>query len=81
MDIDFEEIEENIKNQYNCEVISFFEYNEKQYIKALQVLDVGINYRYFEITENNKSNITEVNDKLILDELKKQNETNSDIIY
>ena len=63
--------------KFNCRYVDTFEYCDKKYIMGVQILENGINYRYFEANEN----ISEVTDKKLLEEFRKNHETHSDVEF
>lgn len=74
------EIQEKLKNEENVDYINQIEYNNKKYIKTVKSEKDGIQYLYYELTENS---INKVEDKKIIDYLKKTYECNEDdaIVY
>lgn len=71
------EMKKYIKEKYNCQPVDFFKYGNHEFAKCVEALDNGINYRYFDITEN----IVEVTDEILLNYFKEKNEIHSDIEY
>lgn len=72
-------ISKNLKEKFNCLAIIDFEYLDKNYVKAFKNSQSGIEYKYFEILEEN--NLKEVTDKELLEYFRSQYEENSDSEY
>ena len=72
------EIKTFLKRDYNCQCISVFKYGGYEIAKGIDSSKEGIKYRYFRIVNGS---INEISDKILLDELKREFETNSEIVY
>ena len=75
--MDINKVKKILKDKYNCEPVDYFKYGYHEFAKAIEILESGICYRYFDITNE----IKEVEDKIILDYFSKNNEINLDIEY
>lgn len=62
--MDINVVSKKLENEFNCQFTGVFKYRNHQFVKAVEVLDWGIRYRYFEILKNNK--IVEILDEVIL---------------
>lgn len=73
------EIEKKLLVEKNVNLIGILEFNKKTYVKALNTKEKTIKYSYYEIKNDN---IKEVEDKQIIEYLRKLDEYDSDnIIY
>lgn len=72
------EIKAFLKRDYNCQCISVFKYGVYEIAKGIDSSKDGIVYRYFKIINGS---INEISDGNLLNELKREFETNSEIVY
>ena len=74
-----DKINDLLKKQRNAELIDIFKYKEKDYVKALKI-DKGYLpvYIYFELNNNE---IKEIEDKELLNKIRKTNEIHEKRIY
>lgn len=74
-----EELDEKLLIEKNARLIDEIEFNNKKYVKALKINKEDIEYKYYELLENN---LKDVEDEITLKYLKELNEANyGDIIY
>lgn len=66
------EIKEKLKKEKGVIFIDKIKYNEKLYVKTIKQLPNGIEYLYYEITNNE---IKEINDKETLTYLQEENDS------
>ena len=76
--MDSKELEKILKEKYNCKFISEIDDNSHKYAKTIEVKGKNFRYRYFNIDNDN---ISEVVDETEFKHLKDEYETNSDILY
>jgi hypothetical protein len=77
--VDLIKIKKRLKDDYNCTLIIQFDYVGIKFVKAFETTEEGVIYRYFNIL--NDDMIKEITDELLLDYLKKMNETNDENNY
>ena len=76
--MNIEDLNKILKEKYNCRATDIFEFCNKEFAMGFEMLEDGINYRYFDLS---KENIVEVTNKKLLDVFRKKNETHSDVEY
>ena len=76
--MDLSNLEKELKEKYNCKLITEIQDNGKSYAKAIEVQGKNFRYRYFNI-ENDS--VSEVLDAEEYKHLREENEINSQINY
>ena len=76
--MDLSNLEKELKEKYNCKLITEIQDNGKSYAKAIEVQGKTFRYRYFNI-ENDS--VSEVLDAEEYKHLREENEINSQINY
>ncbi len=77
--MDINQVNSVLDKEYNCISIDFFTYKEYQFVKAYEKEKFPTQYRYFNISKENK--VTEVKDATILRYFREKHEPVRHINY
>ncbi len=75
MDINI--VKDILKKDYDCQLVNIFKYENHEFCKAIQNLEIGICYRYFSINDK----VEEVLDELLLSYFRENYEIHTNINY
>ena len=76
--MNIDNVKKILKDNFDCNMVNIFKYENDEFCKAIQILRNGICYRYFIINNND---VNEVIDEVLLSYFRENYEINTEVNY